>query len=116
MIIRETGMEEKIKESDIVITGEGCIDAQTAMGKAPSGIAKAAKKYGKTVIAFSGSVSWDARECNNHGIDAFFPVIRRICTLDEAMDKTTAAENISDTAEQVFRMIKAVEDYTQETK
>ncbi len=116
MIIRETGMKEKIKESDIVVTGEGCIDAQTAMGKAPSGIAKAAKKYGKTVIAFSGSVSRDARECNNHGIDAFFPIIRRICTLEEAMDKTISAGNLSDTAEQVFRMIKAVEDYIPKEK
>lgn len=78
---------------------------------APSGIAKVAKKYDKTVIAFSGSVSHDARECNNYGIDAFFPVIRRICTLEEAMDKTVATGNLSDTAEQVFRMIKAVEDY-----
>ena len=77
---------------------------------------KLRKKYGKTVIAFSGSVSRDARECNNHGIDAFFPIIRRICTLEEAMDKTISAGNLSDTAEQVFRMIKAVEDYIPKEK
>ena len=50
------------------------MDRQTAMGKAPIGVAKLAKKYGKTVIAFAGSVERDARECNKHGIDAFFPV------------------------------------------
>ena len=56
LIMRETRLEEDIKNSDIVITGEGCLDSQTAMGKAPVGIARIAKKYGKPVIAFSGAV------------------------------------------------------------
>ena len=84
------------------------LDAQTAMGKAPAGVAKLAKKYGKTVIAFSGAVSDDATECNKQGIDAFFPVLRRISTLDEAMEKEAAIKNIEDTAEQVLRLISSI--------
>ena len=103
----ETGLEEKVKESELVITGEGRLDGQTAMGKAPIGVAKLAKKYGKTVIAFSGAVTDDARECNEHGIDAFFPILRKISTLEEAMNIESAYKNMADTTEQVMRLYKA---------
>ena len=106
MIIRETKLEESIKNADIVITGEGCLDAQTAMGKAPIGVAKIAKKYHKPVIAFSGVVRNGAEICNQKGIDAFFPMIRNICTLEKSMEKNTAYQNLVDTAEQVFRVVK----------
>ena len=110
LVIKETGLESYIKESDIVITGEGRLDAQTSMGKAPIGVAKLAKKYKKKVIAFSGAVTDGAELCNEHGIDAFFPILRKVCTLDEAMDVQTAYKNMADTAEQVFRLIKSVKD------
>lgn len=106
LIMRETKLEEVIKDSDIVITGEGCLDSQTAMGKAPVGIARIAKKYGKPVIAFSGAVRSGAELCNQNGIDAYFPVLRQISTLEQAMDKNNAFNNLADTAEQVFRTIK----------
>ncbi|MBE7031682.1 MAG: glycerate kinase [Ruminococcaceae bacterium] len=106
LILEKTGLEEYIKDADIVITGEGRLDFQTAMGKAPIGVAKLAKKYQKPVLAFAGSVTKDADECNKQGIDAFFPILRRICTLDEAMDKESAKQNMSDAAEQAFRMLK----------
>lgn len=89
----------------IVVTGEGRLDHQTAMGKTPVGVARLAKKYGTTVIAFAGSVTDDARECNTVGIDAFFPIIREITTLDEAMKPETARKNLCLTAEQVFRLL-----------
>ncbi len=106
LIIRETGLEEAIRDADIVVTGEGCLDSQTAMGKAPAVIAAAAKKYRKPVLAFSGAVRNGAELCNRHGIDAFFPILRRVCTPEEAMDKENARRSLADTAEQVFRMIK----------
>ena len=106
LILEETMLEEHIKGADLVITGEGRLDAQTAMGKAPSGVAKIAKKYSLPVLAFSGAVTKDATECNKNGIDAFFPVLRKVCALDEAMDKDNAYQNVSDTVEQVFRVIK----------
>lgn len=107
LVMAETGLEEKVKNSDLVITGEGRLDGQTAMGKAPIGVAKLAKKYGKTVIAFSGAVTDDARECNEHGIDAFFPILRKISTLEEAMNIENAYKNMADTTEQVMRLYKA---------
>ena len=106
LIMRETQLEDAVKNADVVITGEGCLDSQTAMGKAPVGIAKIAKKYGKPVIAFSGAVKIGAELCNQNGIDAYFPILRQVSTLEEAMDKTTAYRNLADTTEQVFRTIK----------
>lgn len=107
LILRETRIEEYIKDADFVITGEGRLDHQTAMGKAPAGVAAIAKKYNKTVLAFAGSVTKEAGVCNEHGIDAFFPVLRSVCTLEEAMKMENAYNNMAATAEQVFRIIKA---------
>ena len=105
IILEETRLEDYVKDADVVVTGEGRLDGQTAMGKAPVGVASLAKKYGKTVVAFAGSVTRDAVKCNEKGIDAFFPVIRGISTLEEAMDPETAGQNLADTAEQVFRLL-----------
>ena len=75
------------------------------MGKVPVGVSQLAKKYNKTVIAFSGCVTEDAGICNEYGIDAFFPVLRSVCTLEEAMKSENAYSNVSFSAEQVFRLI-----------
>ena len=106
IILEETRLESHIADADIVVTGEGRIDFQTAMGKAPIGVAKLAKKHGKRVIAFAGCVTDDAEECNDHGIDAFFPIIRGITTLDEALECENAYNNLKATAYQVFRLLK----------
>ena len=105
IILDETKLESYVREADIVITGEGRLDGQTVMGKAPIGVADIAKKYGKTVIAFSGCVTEDAVLCNEHGIDAFFPILRTVTTLSDAMDSENARKNMISTVEQVFRMI-----------
>lgn len=105
LILEKTQLEEYVKDADIVVTGEGRLDSQTVMGKAPIGVAKLAKKYGKKVVAFSGCVTKDASVCNDHGIDAFFPVVRGACSLEEALNTDTAFDNVADTAEQVFRLI-----------
>ncbi|HAN59204.1 MAG TPA: glycerate kinase [Erysipelotrichaceae bacterium] len=105
MVLEETKLEDAIKEADLVITGEGRLDGQTAMGKAPIGVAQLAKKYDKPVIAFAGCVTKDATLCNKHGIDAFFPIMRKATTLDEAMNHDNALNNLADTAEQVMRLI-----------
>lgn len=59
-------------------------------------------------IAFSGCVTDDAVICNQHGIDAFFPILRHPCSLQETMHHDNAYKNLVDTAEQVFRLIRAV--------
>ena len=107
LVIKETGLEEQVKDADIVITGEGRLDGQSYMGKVPVGVAELAKKYNKTVVAFSGCVSEDAEVCNDYGIDAFFPVVRKPCTLQEAMDSKNAYKNLKATVNQAFRLIEA---------
>lgn len=106
LVMQAADIEEKIKKADIVVTGEGRLDSQTVMGKAPIGVARLAKKYNKKVIAFAGSVSEDSVLCNENGIDAFFPIVRGIITLDEAVKTETAMKNMELTAEQVFRLMK----------
>lgn len=107
IVLEETKLEEYIKDADVVVTGEGRLDAQTVMGKAPSGVADIAKKYGKMVIAFAGCLTEDAGACNAGGIDAFFPILRTVVTLDEAMAHDNAARNMANTVEQAFRLIRA---------
>ena len=75
------------------------------MGKAPVGVAQIAKKYGAKVIAFAGSVTPDATACNAAGIDAFFPIVRGVTTLEEAMETENAKANLTAAVEQVFRLL-----------
>ena len=105
LILDAVGLEEELSGADVVVTGEGRLDFQTAMGKAPVGVAKLAKKYNEKVIAFAGSVTKEATACNKEGIDAFFPILRGVCTLAEAMDPVAARNNMTATVEQVFRLL-----------
>ncbi|MCD7762211.1 MAG: glycerate kinase [Lachnospiraceae bacterium] len=105
LILNAVGLEKEVTDADVVVTGEGRLDQQTAMGKAPIGVAKLGKKYGAKVIAFAGSVAPGAEACNEAGIDAFFPVLQSVCTLEEAMDPQNAKENMARTAAQVFRLL-----------
>lgn len=105
IVLEETKLRQYAESADIVITGEGRLDGQTVMGKAPIGVAKIAKEYEKPVLAFSGCVTKDAIACNAHGIDAFFPVLRSVVSLEDAMDRDNAMQNMQDTVEQVFRVI-----------
>ncbi|OUQ04831.1 glycerate kinase [Erysipelatoclostridium sp. An15] len=106
IILETIDLKSDLKDADVVVTGEGCLDRQSAMGKAPVGVAKMAKLYNKPVIAFAGSVTKEAKLCNQEGIDAYFPIIRNITTLQEAMAKENAKNNLTDTVEQVFRLWK----------
>lgn len=111
IILEETRLKEYIRKSDLVITGEGRLDGQTAMGKAPVGVAKLAKRYGKPVIAFAGCTDRDAKECNRHGIDAFFPILREPVTMEQAMESEYARENMTAAAEQVMRLWRCRENH-----
>ena len=104
IILDETRLRDDVRDADLVITGEGQLDGQTVMGKAPIGVAKLSKEYCKPVLAFSGCVTKDASACNAAGIDAFFPILRSVVSLEEAMDVKNAAENMTDTVEQAFRL------------
>lgn len=105
LILDAVDLKSELVDADIVVTGEGRLDYQTAMGKAPVGVAKLAKEYGAKVIAFAGAVTKEATACNEAGIDAFFPIVRGVTTLEEAMNPETARANMTAAVEQVFRLL-----------
>lgn len=105
LILDAVGLEESLENADFVITGEGRLDQQTAMGKGPAGVAKLGKKYGAKTIALAGSVTEDASACNAAGIDGYFCILSSISTLEEAMNPDTARKNLTLTAEQLFRLL-----------
>lgn len=108
IILDELHLEEDIKDADFVITGEGKLDFQTAMGKAPIGVATLAKKHGIKVIAFAGGATDDAVQCNQKGVDAYFSILQLPMALDQAMLYEIARKNVVLTVSQVFRLIYTV--------
>lgn len=108
IVLDKIGIDKALEKADFVVTGEGRIDSQTAMGKAPAGVAARAKKAGARVIGIAGCVTDDAYLCNGKGIDAIFPVIDKAMTLDEAMDTEVTIKNIKKAVTQIFRLIKCM--------
>lgn len=102
IVIRETRLEQKIKDADLVITGEGKIDFQTSFGKAPVGISQLAKKYKKPVIAIVGSIGKDTEQLTDYGIDSIVSIISSPMDFEEACKKTN--ELLTYTAEQIMRI------------
>ena len=110
IILDEIKLEDDIKDADFVITGEGKLDFQTSMGKAPIGVAKLAKKYGKKVIAFAGGTTDDAIKCNEEGVDAYFSILQLPMTVEAAMEYEMARKNLTSAATQVFRLIMVLQN------
>ena len=105
LILNHLGFGEAVLNADVVVTGEGCLDAQTPHGKVPCGVGRWARDAGAFVIALAGSIGDGAEAVLDEGIDVYFPIIRRPMTVEEAMDRKTASDNLAATAEQVFRML-----------
>lgn len=91
---------------DLVITGEGEINGQTAFGKVPVGVAKLAKRYGVPVIALVGSIGEGAEDVLGCGVDAYFSLVPRPMNLNECID--LAELLLTDLAEQCARMIRSL--------
>jgi glycerate kinase len=85
VVLEATGFDRRVAGAALVITGEGRTDAQTAMGKAPVGVAAAAARHGVPVVCLSGGLGEGADEVLAHGIDALAAVVPRPMTLEEAM-------------------------------
>ena len=87
LIIELVKLEDKMAESDIVVTGEGMTDYQTLYGKVPLGIARVAKKHNKPVICISGSLGEGYEELYYNGIEALFSIVNRPMSLEEAVKR-----------------------------
>ena len=103
MVIEYANLEEKVRDADMVWTGEGSIDFQTQYGKTPLGVAMIAKKYNKPVIALSGRVGNDIDVLYDKGIDAIFGIMRGVTSIEEALVK--GPENVEKTSENIIRLL-----------
>lgn len=104
IVIEYSGLEKKIKNCDMVWTGEGSIDFQTQYGKTPLGVATVAKKYNKPVVALAGRVGDDIDILYEKGIDSIFGIMRGVTTIDEALKN--GKENIERTSENIVRLME----------
>ncbi|PHA02672.1 glycerate 2-kinase [Bacillus pseudomycoides] len=86
IVLDYTNFNAHLQDADLVITGEGRIDAQTVYGKAPIGVAKRAKKYNLPVIAIAGAVHLNHTPIYEEGVDAVFSVVSGVMTLEEAYE------------------------------
>lgn len=107
MVIEYTGLEEKVKNADMVWTGEGSIDFQTQYGKTPLGVAAVAKKYDKPVIALTGRVGEGIDVLYEKGIDSIFGIMKGVASLDEALVK--GQENIEKISENIIRLMNLLQ-------
>ncbi|NSW55402.1 MAG: glycerate kinase [Armatimonadetes bacterium] len=103
IVVEAVGLREKMAGSELVITGEGRIDFQTAFGKTPSGVADVAKDLGIPVVAIGGGVALNATELHSRGFHALFPIVNEPMTLEEAMEPVRARDLLAFIAEQVLR-------------
>ncbi|MBN8235062.1 glycerate kinase [Halobacillus kuroshimensis] len=104
-ILDEVKVDERIAEADLIITGEGKLDAQSSMGKAPSGIAERAKQQGRAVIALAGDITAVEKTLHGAGIDACFSIMRGPSSLQDALNPDTARDNLAETSEQIGRLL-----------
>lgn len=111
LVLDALDIADDLKTADVLITGEGRLDFQTAQGKAPSGVAKLAKKISPNVITvgLGGSV---ADISDDAGLDAAFCILRTPMTLADAMNKSIAAQNISETAAQIAKLLEKLNRHT----
>ena len=88
------GFDERVRDVDLVITGEGNMDEQSAAGKAPVGVARRAKRYGKPVVAVVGGRADNLDAVYGQGVDLVLPICRKPMPLDQALGVQEATTNL----------------------
>lgn len=104
MVMETLHFEEVLRGSDLVITGEGCIDFQTVMGKAPSGVLHAASEQGIPAIAIGGGVNW-CKELDESGFAAIVAATPEGMDLQEAMRPEVAKKNVRQATKRIIEEI-----------
>ena len=97
------GFDECVRDADLVITGEGNMDEQSAAGKAPVGVARRAKRYGKSVAAVVGGRADNLDVVYEQGIDLVLPICRKPMSLEEALGMQEAVANLACAGEEAAR-------------
>lgn len=97
-------LDALVADASLVITGEGRMDSQTIHGKVPVGVARVAKRYHIPVIGIAGSLTADVGVVHQHGVDAVFSVLYRICSLNDALAQ--AGDNVRMAARNIAAVVK----------
>lgn len=97
-------LDALVADANLVITGEGRMDSQTIHGKVPVGVARVARRYHIPVIGIAGSLTADVGVVHQHGIDAVFSVLYRVCSLDDAL--AHAGENVRMAARNIAAVMR----------
>jgi glycerate kinase len=97
-------LDALIADADLVVTAEGSLDAQTPYGKVPAEVARRAKRLGLPVVALAGTIGKGVADNLDHGIDAFASILKRPCSLDDAI--ANAGKLLERAAEDAARMIR----------
>lgn len=111
IVLDANNIDEKIKNVDLVITGEGRLDNQTTFGKTPVGVAKIASKNNVPVIAIAGTLGEGFTEVLDHNINCIFSIVNDITNIETAMK--SASSSLIMTTEQIMRVIKLTKEILQ---
>lgn len=103
IVIEATDLHKHLKGADLVLTGEGRVDFQTAFGKTPSGVAKTARKHRIATVAIGGGITDDANGVFKHGIEGLESACARDMSLEEAIANSKA--HLTNAAERVIRLV-----------
>jgi glycerate kinase len=101
LVITAVDLESRLKGADLCLTGEGALDAQSAFGKTPVGVARLARSVSCPVLAFAGSIGAGAHAVLDQGIDAYFSICPGPIELEVAIAR--AAELLERATEQAVR-------------
>lgn len=102
-VLDRAGFDEALRDCDVVVTGEGMMDGQTAGGKAPLGVARRARAAGVPVVAVVGGRADDLDAVYEQGVDLVLPIVRRPMDLSHALDPSQARANLRAAGEAVIR-------------
>lgn len=103
MVISAVHLEEAVKKADLILTGEGSLDSQTAYGKTPWGVARLGKKHSVPVVALAGNLGEGWQTLYEHGFHAFFCTMKGVMPLDKAMSR--AEKDIESVSENIMRLL-----------
>jgi glycerate kinase len=102
-VLELTDLKTYVKKADLVITGEGKLDRQTVYGKAPLGVARLARRYGRPVIGISGTLGPGNELLYQHGFSSIFSIMEKPTTPAQAMKEVEVL--LANTAERIMRII-----------
>ena len=105
MVLDAIGFDEIIKGADLVVTGEGKVDFQTAKGKTAAGVLARAKAQGIPVVAIGGCVEM-CDSLNAMGFAGIYPILEEKVPLEQAMQRDFASGNVTNTLIRILNSMK----------